>query len=140
ILLAVRQLERGEAVVENPYSRIVKREGNPKAQEVVNQVFEPVDQNWRGIGRILQNGLQLRPAYRRFDAMAMGDTPPVVAAFETDCISGLVLQGLKKPHDCPCFGDACTPEHPLGAPMVSSEGACAAYYAYARHKHGNIPA
>src|SRR5262249_32398916 len=97
ILLAVRQLERGEAAVENPYSRIVKREGNPKAQEVVNQVFEPVDQNWRGIGRILQSGLQLRPAYRRFDAMALVDTPPVVAAFESDCISGLVLQGLKKP-------------------------------------------
>jgi hydrogenase expression/formation protein HypD len=139
ILLAVRQLEGGEASVENPYSRVVRREGNAKAQEIVRDVFEVADQNWRGIGIISGSGLSLRPAYRRFDAMSLLDVPPTPTVSESRCISGLVLQGLKKPYECPSFGTACTPESPLGAPMVSSEGACAAYYMYARHKHGDIP-
>jgi len=137
ILLAVGQLERGQALVENPYSRVVQRDGNINAQNVVREVFELADQSWRGIGTIAQSGLRLRKAFRRFDAMALVDTPPPLKeAPECSCISGLVLQGLKKPHDCPSFGTACTPESPLGAPMVSSEGACAAYYLYARHNHG----
>lgn len=138
ILLAVRQLEKGEAKVENPYSRVVQREGNFNAQDIVREVFEACDQNWRGIGKIPMSGLRLREAYRNFDAMRLIDAPAPPVTAENKCISGLVLQGLKKPYECPSFGIECTPESPLGAPMVSSEGACAAYYTYARHKHGNI--
>lgn len=138
ILLAVRQLEQGQARVENAYSRVVRREGNGTAQDVVNEVFERADQNWRGIGSIRDSGLRLRPAYREFDAANLASAPSPAKHTNGTCISGLVLQGQKKPFDCPSFGTDCTPETPLGAPMVSSEGACAAYYLYARHKHGPI--
>jgi hydrogenase expression/formation protein HypD len=139
ILLAVRQLERGLAIVENPYSRVVHPQGNVHAQEIVREVFEVADQQWRGIGPIGASGLRLRSDYRQFDAMSLVNPTPAREAHEGVCISGLVLQGLKKPYDCPSFGNVCTPETPLGAPMVSSEGACAAYYMYGRHKHGLIP-
>jgi hydrogenase expression/formation protein HypD len=132
LLLCVQQLEEGRAVVENQYSRAVRREGNTAAKALVREMFEPVDRKWRGIGVIPQSGLALRPAWREFDAEAR--FPLATGAVEEpgECISGLVLQGAKKPYECPAFGARCTPERPLGAPMVSSEGACAAYYRYRR--------
>ncbi len=132
ILMCVRQLEQGRAAVENQYARAVRREGNPAAKALVREMFEPVDRKWRGIGVIPLSGLALRPTWREFDA----ERRFALAAKEVEepaaCISGLVLQGAKKPFECPEFGRGCTPERPLGAPMVSSEGACAAYYRYAR--------
>jgi len=130
IQMAVAQLESGRAEVENQYSRAVKREGNRPARERIAEVFEVGERRWRGIGDIPVSGLHLRERYRQFDA---GVRFPVVAeAVEatSECIAGQVLQGLRKPHECPAFGTRCTPESPLGAPMVSSEGACAAYYLY----------
>jgi hydrogenase expression/formation protein HypD len=133
VLRTVRRLEAGEAGVENQYSRVVSREGNPAARQLIWSVFEVCDRQWRGIGSIPKSGLRLRwelrelDAERRFEVGAMETHEPAA------CISGQVLRGLKKPHDCPAFGAACTPEHPLGATMVSAEGACAAYYAYGRH-------
>jgi hydrogenase expression/formation protein HypD len=132
VWMAVRQLESGRAVVENQYSRAVEREGNRPAQRIVAEVFEVTDRQWRGIGEIPASGLRLREPYQRFDAVRRFALCPAAAAESTDCISGLILQGLKKPYECPVFGGACTPERPLGAPMVSSEGACAAYYLYGR--------
>jgi hydrogenase expression/formation protein HypD len=132
IYMAVAQLEAGRADVENQYSRAVRREGNEAAQRIMAEVFEIADREWRGIGVIPSSGLRLRTAYRRFDAeerFALADGP---SGDSGGCIAGLVLQGLKKPHECAAFGLACTPERPLGAPMVSSEGACAAYYRYGR--------
>ncbi len=134
VWMAVRQLEEGRAEVENQYRRAVSREGNRSAQNIVAEVFEVSNRQWRGIGEIPASGLRLRERYRRFDAcerFALGDAD---AAESPDCISGLVLQGLKKPYECPVFGTACTPERPLGAPMVSSEGACAAYYLYGKRE------
>ncbi len=139
IYLAVRQLERGEARLENQYARAVRRSGNPAAQGIVAEVFEVVDRQWRGIGAIASSGLALREPYRRFDALARLETRPPSVSESTECISGLVLQGLRKPHQCPAFGSRCTPETPIGAPMVSSEGACAAYYTFARHRHARVP-
>ena len=133
ILLCVRQLEEGRAEVENQYSRAVRREGNPAAKTMVREMFEPVDRPWRGIGVIPLSGLALRPAWREFDAEARFPYSGREAREPAECISGLVLQGAKKPPECPAFGTRCTPERPLGAPMVSSEGACAAYYRYGRH-------
>jgi hydrogenase expression/formation protein HypD len=133
ILLAVTQLEAGEARLENQYSRAVRREGNLPAQQVVREVFEVTDRQWRGIGEIPASGLRLREAYRAFDAEQRFETGIGHVEEPAECISGLVLQGLKKPHECSAFGIRCTPEAPLGAPMVSSEGACAAYYLYGRH-------
>jgi hydrogenase expression/formation protein HypD len=138
IYLAVRQLERGEAVLENQYARAVQRSGNEAAQRIVAEVFEVTDRQWRGIGPIASSGLALRDAYRRFDAFARLDVKPENVPESSECISGLVLQGLRKPFECPAFGSRCTPETPIGAPMVSSEGACAAYYTFARHKHARV--
>jgi len=133
ILLCVRQLEQGRAEVENQYARAVRREGNREAKALVREMFEPVDRKWRGIGVIPSSGLALRPAWREFDAEARFALSTGAVAEASECISGLVLQGAKKPYECAAFATRCTPERPLGAPMVSSEGACAAYYRYGRH-------
>jgi hydrogenase expression/formation protein HypD len=133
ILMCVKQLEEGRAEVENAYARSVERDGNRPAQAIINQVFEPCDRPWRGIGVIPQSGYRLRPAYAAYDAETRFPEVQAIATEESGiCISGLVLQGLKKPNECPAFGQQCTPENPLGATMVSSEGACAAYYRYGR--------
>jgi hydrogenase expression/formation protein HypD len=135
IRMAVAQLEEGRAEVENQYSRAVSRAGNQPAQQRVAEVFEVTNRQWRGIGEIPMSGLRLREAYRRFDAEERFGLRAAGARESAECISGLVLQGLKKPYECPAFGVRCTPERPLGAPMVSSEGACSAYYRYGRREH-----
>jgi hydrogenase expression/formation protein HypD len=133
LYLCLKQLEEGRADVENQYARVVSRAGNRPAQQLVADVFEVVDRAWRGIGEIPASGLGLRPAYRDFDAEQRFDLSAVGPRPEpAECISGLVLQGLKTPHECSAFGTRCTPERPLGATMVSSEGACAAYYRHRR--------
>lgn len=137
IAMLARQLEEGRTVVENQYTRSVRREGNVAAQAAVREVFEPTLRAWRGIGDIPHSGLKLTAAYADFDAAvrfrdALSHFGPV-GGEDPDCRSGLVLQGLLKPPDCPAFATRCTPENPLGAPMVSSEGACAAYYRYRSH-------
>jgi hydrogenase expression/formation protein HypD len=132
-LMAVRQLEAGTAKVENQYRRVVQREGNRVAQRLVNQVFEVCDRKWRGVGSIPKSGYKLRYEFRDHDAERIFDVREIDTKEPAICISGMVLKGVKKPHDCPAFGKQCTPEHPLGATMVSAEGACAAYYAYGRH-------
>jgi len=134
VWMAAQQLEAGRAEVENQYSRAVAREGNRPAQKIVAEVFEVGPRQWRGIGEIPSSGLRLRGPYRQFDAAERFEMAAPGARESADCISGLVLQGLKRPYECPVFGAGCTPERPLGAPMVSSEGACAAYYLYGRHK------
>lgn len=134
ILATVRQLESGEARVENQYSRVVRREGNPEARKLLGEVFETVDRQWRGIGRIPMSGFRLKAAYRGHDAELAFKLDGLKTSESEVCISGMILQGLKKPHECPAFGKECTPQTPLGATMVSSEGACAAYYAYSRHR------
>lgn len=130
ILRCLEQLEQGTAEVVNAYPRVVRDEGNPHARRVMAEVFEPVDRDWRGIGVIPRGGLGLRAAYAELDAERRFDLFQPAAELDTECIAGLVLQGLKKPPHCPAFGSRCTPSAPLGAPMVSSEGACAAYYRY----------
>jgi hydrogenase expression/formation protein HypD len=132
IYLCVKQLEEGRAEVENQYARSVRREGNRPAQELVREVFEVVPRKWRGIGEIPQSGLGLREPYREYDAERRFALVTGSVEEASECISGLILQGAKKPTDCPAFGTKCTPEHPLGATMVSSEGACAAYFKYRR--------
>jgi hydrogenase expression/formation protein HypD len=133
VLMCVKQLEAGRAEIENAYARSVRREGNLPAQAVINQVFEPCDRAWRGIGVIPQSGYRLREAYAEYDAERRFPEVQTITTQESSlCLSGLVLQGLKKPNQCPAFGKECTPQTPLGATMVSSEGACAAYYRYAR--------
>jgi hydrogenase expression/formation protein HypD len=132
--MAVAQLESGRAEVENQYSRAVGRGGNRPAQQRVAEVFELSNRQWRGIGEIPSSGLQLRERYRPFDALARFPANGTRANESEECMAGLVLQGLRKPHECTAFGSRCTPETPLGAPMVSSEGACAAYYLYGRHR------
>ncbi|HEY9175315.1 MAG TPA: hydrogenase formation protein HypD [Verrucomicrobiae bacterium] len=132
ILMCVRQLEAGRAEVENQYARAVRKEGNRPAQELVRRVFQVVNRKWRGVGEIPRSGLGLRDEYAQFDAEKKFKLTEHTVAEPAECVSGLVLQGLKKPHECPAFGTRCTPEHPLGATMVSSEGACAAYYRYRR--------
>ena len=132
VYLAVRALEEGRVGVENQYARAVTREGNRPAQALMRQVFEVCDRAWRGIGVIPASGLALRPAYARFDAAQRFDVGAISPRESPLCIAGRIMQGLAKPHQCSAFGTLCTPEHPLGAPMVSSEGACAAYYQYAR--------
>ena len=132
-LMTLRQLEQGRAEVENQYSRIVQRQGNRVAQDLVNKVFEVCDRKWRGVGSIPKSGYKLRWEFREHDAERIFDVKEIDTKEPEACISGLVLKGVKKPHDCPAFGKQCTPEHPLGATMVSAEGACAAYYAYGRH-------
>jgi len=137
ILMTVQQLESGRAEVENQYARAVRQEGNRPAQELVRQVFQVVPRKWRGVGEIPHSGLGLRPEYAAFDAEKKFHLTALQVNEPADCLSGLVLQGQIKPHECPAFGARCTPEHPLGATMVSSEGACAAYYRYRRH---SVPA
>jgi hydrogenase expression/formation protein HypD len=132
ILMVVQQLEQGRAEVKNQYSRSVRREGNRLAQELLKKVFQVVPRKWRGVGEIPQSGLGLAPAYTAFDAEKKFGLADHHVEEPADCIAGLILQGLKKPHECSAFGTKCTPEHPLGATMVSSEGACAAYYRYRR--------
>ena len=134
VYLCVKQLEEGRAVVENPYARAVRREGNRPAQDLVRQVFRVVPRKWRGVGEIPRSGLGLQERFGRFDAEARFGVAARAVEEPAECMSGLVLQGLKKPHECPAFATRCTPERPLGATMVSSEGACAAYYRYRRIK------
>ena len=133
VLMTVRQLEAGKAQVQNQYPRVVKREGNRVAQELVNKVFDVCDRKWRGVGSIPKSGYKLRYEFRDHDAERLFEVEEIDTQEPSICISGLVLKGVKKPHDCPAFGKECKPEHPLGATMVSAEGACAAYYAYGRH-------
>jgi len=133
VLMTVQQLESGRAEVENQYSRSVCRAGNQPAQELIKKVFKVVPRKWRGIGEIPQSGLGLADEYAAFDAEKKFGLADRHVDEPAECLAGLVLQGLKKPHECPAFGTKCTPEHPLGATMVSSEGACAAYYRYRRH-------
>ncbi len=132
VLMVVRQLESGRAEVENQYARSVRREGNQPAQKLMREVFRVIPRKWRGVGEIPQSGLGLNEAYAAFDAEKKFGVVEHHVAEPAECISGLVLQGLKKPRECSAFGTRCTPEHPLGATMVSSEGACAAYYRYRR--------
>ncbi len=136
VAMLVSQLEEGRVEVENQYVRSVSREGNLPARTIVDEVFEPVSRSWRGIGEIQASGLRLKPVYGAYDAEVkfQRELAQLSAGIEDlECRSGLVLQGLLKPMDCPAFGTRCTPEQPLGAPMVSSEGACAAYYRYRGH-------
>lgn len=130
ILMVVRQLEAGEARVENEYRRVVRPEGNPAARAAVEKVFEVCDRAWRGLGVLAGGGLGLRAEYAAFDAERKFALAPAPAPAPTVCISGEILCGRQKPPACPAFGRECTPSNPLGATMVSSEGACAAYYAY----------
>jgi hydrogenase expression/formation protein HypD len=133
ILMCIQQLEQGRAEVENQYSRALKREGNTAAQKLISSVFEVSDRKWRGVGLIPGSGYKLRPEFEQHDAEYLFDTRGIETKEAANCMSGLILQGLKKPHDCPAFGTICTPLNPLGATMVSAEGACAAYYNYGRH-------
>jgi hydrogenase expression/formation protein HypD len=135
ILMCVQQLESGRAEVENQYARAVRKEGNQPAQQLVREVFRVVPRKWRGVGEIPASGLGLSTAYTGFDAEQRFGLADRFVDEPADCLSGQVLQGHIKPHQCPAFGARCTPEHPLGATMVSSEGACAAYYRYRRNKN-----
>ncbi len=134
ILMTVSQLEEGRHDVENQYARATRREGNRPAQERIIEVFEVVNRQWRGLGEIPASGFQLRGRFQKYDANRRFPFTGTPAQESPECISGLILQGIKKPHDCPAFAVKCTPENPLGAPMVSSEGACAAYYHYGRRQ------
>ena len=134
VQMAVAQLESGRAEVENQYARAVRRSGNHPAQERIAEVFEVTRRAWRGIGEIPSSGLRLRDSYRRFDAESRFDVEIAHADESSECIAGLVLQGQRRPYQCPAFGTRCTPDTPLGAPMVSPEGACAAYYHFGRRK------
>jgi hydrogenase expression/formation protein HypD len=132
VLMCVQQLEEGRHEVENQYARIVRPEGNRTAQQEIAEIFKVVPRKWRGIGEIAESGLALREKYAAFDAELRFNVGELTADEPAACIAGEILQGQKKPHDCPAFGVFCTPERPLGAPMVSSEGACSAYYRYRR--------
>jgi hydrogenase expression/formation protein HypD len=139
LYLCVRQLEEGRAEVENQYARSVRREGNPAALQLIRRVFRVCPRKWRGIGEIPQSGLTLAEEYAAFDAEHRFGVADRTTEESPDCRSGLVLQGVMKPPECPAFGTRCTPEHPLGATMVSSEGACAAYYRYRRRAQPHEP-
>jgi hydrogenase expression/formation protein HypD len=132
ILRVVRALEAGTAGVDNQYGRSVRDDGNPAARKLLGEVFEVCDRKWRGIGAIAESGYRLREEYSEQDAERRFDVERIAPSEPAECISGLILRGMKKPHDCPAFGTRCTPDSPLGATMVSSEGACAAYHAYGR--------
>lgn len=134
VYMLARQLEAGEHRVENQYSRSVRREGNVQAKDLMERVFGVVDHKWRGIGVIPCSGLRLKGPYARFDAACAFDVIGITSEEAPQCIAGLILQGIRRPSECPAFNTTCTPEHALGAPMVSSEGACAAYYYYARRE------
>jgi hydrogenase expression/formation protein HypD len=132
IFLCIQQLEKQDIKVENQYSRVVNKEGNKNAQLLMKKVFDISDYFWRGIANIPNSGLKIKKEYRQFSAenkFNLDSVKPNIIETQ-NCISGEILQGIKKPHQCPSFGTKCTPEQPLGAPMVSSEGACAAYYHY----------
>jgi hydrogenase expression/formation protein HypD len=128
IFMAVQQLEQGEARLENQYARVVHAEGNPFAKDTIRQVFEVADREWRGIGTLPNSGYEVNKQYSRFNARLRFHIKTHTTVESEACMSGAIMRGLKKPFECPHFGTRCTPEHPLGAPMVSSEGACAAYY------------
>jgi hydrogenase expression/formation protein HypD len=130
VYMCVKQLEEGRAEVENQYTRSVRRDGNTPARQLIAEVFRVVPRKWRGIGAIPHSGLGLAEEYQFYDAERRFGVADYTVEEASECISGLVLRGVKKPHECPAFGVRCTPERPLGAPMVSSEGACAAYYRY----------
>lgn len=133
ILMTVRQLEKGEYKVENQYSRVVQKEGNIPARDLISRVFKISNRKWRGIGEIPMSGFSLQDEYAKYDAENVFQLGDIHVEEPAECISGIILQGLKKPNECPAFGTLCTPQHPLGATMVSSEGACSAYYQYNRH-------
>ncbi|MEW6297463.1 MAG: hydrogenase formation protein HypD [Thermodesulfobacteriota bacterium] len=135
-LMTVRQLESGRACAENQYVRAVRPQGNRPAQELVSAVFEVCDRKWRGIGTIPASGYRLRDEFRDHDAERLFAVEAIDTTEPAACISGQILQGTKRPPDCAAFGTLCTPQHPLGATMVSAEGACAAYYLYGRHLRG----
>ena len=137
ILKTVKALEKGDYSIKNAYRRAVTKEGNTSAQQLIGKIFEECDRKWRGIGVIPGSGWYLREAYTRFDAEKRFQVESIQSAESPICISGQVLQGLKKPDECPAFGVECTPQHPLGATMVSDEGACAAYYSYRKHEINN---
>ncbi len=130
VYMCLLQLEQGRSEVENQYLRVVKKVGNSTARDLIAQVFAPTDSAWRGVGEIAASGLMLRPAYQRYAAQQRFGEVEKTSEKKGECIDGDILRGLKKPAECANFGTACTPDHPLGAPMVSSEGACAAYYRY----------
>ena len=134
IRLTISQLEAGRHEVENAYTRVVTRAGNRTAQEMITRVFTPADRLWRGIGPIPASGLDLQPEFQAFNALSRFEIQQGSWSEPAQCIAGQVLRGMAKPYDCPAFGAQCTPQSPLGAPMVSSEGACAAYYRYHRVK------
>jgi hydrogenase expression/formation protein HypD len=136
ILKTVCQLENKRAEVENQYSRVISREGNIPAQNLIHKVYEVCDRKWRGVGSIPKSGYKLGYEFREYDAERLFEVEEIDTQESSLCISGMVLKGVRKPHECSAFGKECTPEHPLGATMVSSEGACAAYYAYRRHGVG----
>jgi hydrogenase expression/formation protein HypD len=133
VLRVVRQLEEGRAAVENQYSRVVSRAGNQAAHHLMCNVFEICDQKWRGVGLIPQSGYQLTDEFKAYDAAQRFAVDAIETQESAVCISGQILRGVKKPHECPAFGKECSPQYPLGATMVSAEGACAAYYNYGRH-------
>ena len=133
ILMVVRQLEQGRAEVENQYSRVLGRAGNLPAQKLLGKVFRVTDRKWRGVGMIPRSGFGLSDDFSDLDAERRFDVDAIDTAEPAICIAGEILRGIKKPHDCPAFGTLCSPQHPLGATMVSAEGACAAYFAYGRH-------
>jgi len=133
ILMAVRQLEAGRHEVENQYRRVLGRSGNPAARQLIFEVFEVSDRKWRGVGAIPRSGYRLRPEYADHDAERLFEVGDIETRESPVCISGQILRGARKPMDCPAFGGECTPQHPLGATMVSAEGACAAYFSYGRH-------
>ncbi|MDZ4160184.1 MAG: hydrogenase formation protein HypD, partial [Anaerolineaceae bacterium] len=133
ILMTVQQLEAGTHQVTNAYPRVVTRDGNPAAQAIIHRVYEACDRKWRGIGLIPMSGWRLREEYGSFDAERRFSVAHIQPHEAAGCIAGQVLQGLKKPPECSSFGKQCTPENPLGATMVSSEGACSAYYRSAKH-------
>jgi hydrogenase expression/formation protein HypD len=133
VLMCIQQLENGRHEVENQYTRAVRKGGNASARDLIQKVFRVVPRKWRGVGEIPRSGLALSPAYATADAERKFGPADHGLEEPTECLSGLVLQGQIKPHQCPAFGTRCTPERPLGATMVSSEGACAAYYRYRGH-------
>ncbi len=135
IYMTILQLESGKAEVQNQYSRVVKKEGNLAAKKILSEVFETVDRKWRGLGTIPKSGFKLKEEYADYDAEKIFNVDKIEVKEAEMCIAGLVLQGAKKPLECSAFGNLCTPEHPLGAPMVSSEGACAAYFHYRRQSN-----
>lgn len=138
IYLCLEQLEEGRAECENQYARAVRRSGNAPAVAALEEVFEVVERDWRGIGPIAASGLGIREAYGEFDADRLFELEEAPGAECSECIAGEVLRGVKKPVECPAFGVSCTPEQPLGAPMVSSEGACAAYYKFRSHRGASL--